>query len=110
MTSAHTDPRLKRLLNALIVLNLLDGLLTYGMVWAKWMEEANPLMETLLHAGPLAFAVFKVSLTLASAYLLWKARRSKWHVVGIVTGIVICYSLVVASEIWMALTMIGCVP
>ncbi len=112
MTSAPTpsDPRLKRLLNALVGFNLLDGALTWGMVTAKWMEEANPIMDSLLQTGPLAFGAVKVLVTFASAYLLWKARRSHWHVTGIVTGLVVCFGLLVAAEIYMALTMIGCVP
>lgn len=110
MTSALTDPRLKRLLRALVALNLLDGLLSWGMFTAKWMEEANPIMDTLLQAGPMAFGAVKILVTVASAYLLWKARRSHWHVIGIVTALVVCFSLLVCVEIYMALSMIGCVP
>lgn len=73
---------LKGIVASIVVLNLLDACLTLVWLTSGAATEANPLMETLLHLGPLPFVLGKIALVSGGAYLLWTARRHALAVVA----------------------------
>lgn len=78
-------PRLLfRLAAALLIFNLLDALLTLGVVHAGAATEANPLMDALLAHGPVPFVAGKLALVSLGVALLWRLRHYRAAVAGLV--------------------------
>lgn len=74
---------LRRLVGAVLVLNLLDGLLTLVWVTSGLATEANPLLEQLAHEQPVLFMGVKTLLVGLGSYLLWRFRKRPAAVVAI---------------------------
>ena len=73
---------IKRMLLAILVLNLIDGICTAWGLSNEWIEEANPLMSLL---SPLMLLGTKVILS-GAIWLLWKSNlptslTNVWRVV-----------------------------
>ena len=64
---------MKYLLGALVVLVVLDGFLTQGLVNGGLAREANPCLEPLV--GHVGFIILKVVGALVCAFILWDVYR-----------------------------------
>ena len=74
---------LKILVGALIVLNMLDGVLTIGWIQSGRAVEANPLMDILLGIHPVLFMLIKLLLVCLGVSLLWRLRTNTTAVFSI---------------------------
>ena len=63
------------IVQALLVLNVLDAILTIAEVTSGRATEANPLMAGLVHSEPVFFAFVKILLVSLGSYLLWRFRQ-----------------------------------
>ncbi len=74
---------------ALLVLNLLDGMITLAVVYSGVGIEANPLMAAVLSAGPVWFMLAKTGLVSLGVLLLWRLRhcRAAGLAVASMTGV-----------------------
>jgi hypothetical protein len=70
---------------ALLVLNLIDGVLTLIAVDGGGAAEANPLMRLSLGLGALAFILIKIVVVSGGVLFLWRARQRVLAVAGLVT-------------------------
>ena len=80
---------------AILILNLLDGILTLIAVQAGAATEANPLMATSLNWGGLWFIVVKMTLVSLGVSVLWRSRRHLVAASGLV-GLCLFYVLILA--------------
>jgi hypothetical protein len=80
------------ILGATLVFNVIDVIFTLIVVLLGFAVEANPVMQRALDAGPLAFAVIKISVVSLGVLLLWRERRRPLAVAGSV-GIFAAYGL-----------------
>ncbi len=66
-----------RLAVAVLLLNLLDGVLTLALVSSGLATEANPLMAQALGQSAFHFMAFKISLVSLSVLLCWRLRERR---------------------------------
>lgn len=71
---------------AVLILNLVDGLLTLAVVESGSAGEANPLMATTLAWGSVWFMAVKLALVSLGVALLWRLRRRRSAVVALATS------------------------
>lgn len=69
------DSKLARSSAALLILNLLDGVLTTIFLQLDLAEEANPLMRLCYERSPLVFMTAKLVIVNGGLLLLWSARQ-----------------------------------
>lgn len=81
-----------------VIFNLLDAVLTMVWVNAGLAVEANPLMEPLLSASPVIFALAKMSLVSLGVLLLWRLRARVSAAIALM-GTAVVYGAVVAYHI-----------
>ena len=74
---------LRRLVGAVLVLNLLDGILTMIWIATGAASEANPLLAELAHEQPVLFMGAKIALVGLGSFLLWRQRKRPAAVVAI---------------------------
>jgi len=79
--------------SAIVVLNLIDGVITLAVVYAGAAEEANPLMALSLSWGSVAFMAVKLSLVSLGVLLLWRLRRNSYAAVAM-ASLTAVYSVV----------------
>ncbi len=84
---------LKGVVATIFVLNVLDGVLTVFWVSSGLAEEANPLMDELLHMSPALFMIGKLSLVALGSVLLWLNRNQPAAVVAIFCLFLVYYCL-----------------
>ena len=83
----------------IIVLNLLDGMLTLGVVYAGAATEANPLMDQSMASwGAVGFMVVKCALVSLGVLLLWRLRSRKLAV-GAIGALGVVYLLIIAYHV-----------
>lgn len=69
---------------AIILLNLLDGVLTLAIVYGDLAVEANPLMDVALTSwGSTWFMTVKLALVSLGVTLLWRNRHRPTAVFGL---------------------------
>src|SRR4051812_18205498 len=73
---------LERMLQATLVFNLLDAILTLCVVLSGNASEANPLMAHALDRGPLLFTASKLVLVSVGILVLWRERARRLAVIG----------------------------
>lgn len=85
-------------LQAILVLNAVDAVLTLLWIQLGWATEANPLLEQLAHHEPVAFVATKLALVSLGALVLMRhtALRLTRAAVG---GGVVAYTLVCAFHL-----------
>jgi hypothetical protein len=66
----------------LLLLNALDAAFTLCAIDADIAGEANPMMQLLLHQGPLQFVLVKHLMVSLSVILLWRLRTYRLARVG----------------------------
>jgi Domain of unknown function (DUF5658) len=96
------DALLFRIAAGILILNLLDAVLTLGVIHAGAATEANPLMDVSLGWGGIWFIVIKLSLVSLGVQLLWNLRRTRLAAIGLF-GMCLFYGAVVMYQ----LTAIG---
>ena len=85
---------MKYLLGALVVLVVLDGFLTQGLINGGLAREGNPFLEPLV--GSVGFIILKVVGALVCAFILWDVYRRFPRLAGIVTWCcVVAYGVIV---------------
>ena len=80
---------------AVLLLNLVDALATLTWIELGTAAEANPLMATLLDAGPVPFVLGKVVLVSLGVALLWRTRHRSLSLVGVFVLFTAYYAVVV---------------
>lgn len=92
---------------AIVVLNLLDAIAT--MIWVELgiAEEANALLDHLLHRDAVLFMAVKLALVSLGVTLLWRYRRRPLAVAGLVLalatyGSLAVYHVHIAGVAWAA--------
>ncbi len=91
----HRDVALFWTASAILILNVLDGVLTLTAVHAGAATEANPLMAASLDWGGVWFMVLKIALVSFCVLLLWRARNRLLAACGLV-GLCLVYATVIA--------------
>jgi hypothetical protein len=89
---------LRRLLEATLVFNLVDAIVTLWVVSSGIATEANPLMARALERGPVAFAICKLGVVSLGVLVLWRERARRLAVVGAVAVFAV-YLLVMAYHV-----------
>ncbi|MGD8587798.1 MAG: DUF5658 family protein [Chromatiales bacterium] len=74
---------LKGVVAAVVVLNMLDGVLTIGWIEFGRAVELNPLMDYLLGTHPVLFIFIKMLLVCLGILLLWRLRARASAVISI---------------------------
>ncbi len=83
----------------IVVLNVIDGILTLGVVYAGAATEANPLMShSLTSWGAVWFMVIKCALVSLGVLLLWRLRERRFAV-GAIAGLGLVYLLLAAYHV-----------
>jgi hypothetical protein len=78
---------------AILILNLIDGMVTLAVVHAGAAEEANPLMAMSLSWGDVHFMIIKLGLVSLGVSLLWRMRHNRYAGVAM-ASLTAVYSLV----------------
>ena len=81
------------IVQALLLLNLFDAMMTLGWIAAGQAYEANPLLAELAHNRPVLFALAKTTLVSLGCVLLWRQRHRPVAVIGIFAGFMVYYLL-----------------
>lgn len=89
----------RRAVQALVWMNVFDGLVTITLVYTKVTVEKNPLMSYLLDRGPLMFGLVKVGVSLLIGYGFWRIRRSPSAWGTLLTSLSI-YTSMVLYQLW----------
>ena len=84
---------LRKIVWAILILNVFDAFLTLFWVYTGRATEANPAMEVLVHEYPVLFVVVKFSLVLLGSLLLWRFRRRRLSVVAIFLAFMVYYAV-----------------
>lgn len=74
---------LRGIVNALVLLNAIDGVLTIVWIETGHFIETNPLMDLLLSTNPVLFISVKMLLVCLGIVLLWRCRDSGFAVISI---------------------------
>ena len=82
---------LKGVVAAVIILNVIDGILTMVWVFSDQAVEANPLMSHLIEANSVLFISVKMALVFLGTFLLWRFRKRALAVVAIFMSFLIHY-------------------
>ncbi|APH04410.1 DUF5658 family protein [Bacillus weihaiensis] len=89
---------MKFFLHYLALLNIIDGIATYIGVSSKLIEEANPLMKTILDTDPYLFLFVKFALSFTLIFILLLNKIPEYSIVKIAAGlgsfvytIIICF-------------------
>jgi len=69
-------------IEAIVILNLLDAVLTLGWVHTGLAGEANPLLQSLVYDHAVLFIAMKLTLGAVGAWLLWQHRYRAFAVIG----------------------------
>ncbi len=89
--SARDFKWLEGIVKVTLLLNLCDAILTLIWLESGLAEEANPLMQQLLEAGPVFFVLGKTALVSLGSFILWKRRRRVLSVIGIFVAFLVYY-------------------
>ncbi len=81
------------IVKGVLALNLLDAIFTLIWINAGLAREANPLLDPLVGAHPVAFAAVKLGLVAGGSFLLWRYRFRPLAVVGIFLVFIAYYLL-----------------
>lgn len=90
----------------LLLCNALDAAFTGCAIASGCATEANPLMEELLRAGPLAFALGKHLLVSLGVLLLWRLRTVRFARVGLYAMLPV-YACIIGYHVTMAATLMA---
>lgn len=96
---------LEGIVKATLVLNLLDALFTLTWVGAGLATEANPFMQELVHAHPVAFVSVKVALVGLASLLFWRLRHRPLAVVAIFLCFLVYYALLLVHVDFLSLVI-----
>ena len=81
------------IVQALLVLNVLDAIWTIAEIASGRASEANPLMAGLAHSEPVLFAFVKILLVSLGSYILWQHRQRATAVCAIFVAFMVYYFL-----------------
>ena len=92
----------------IVILNVIDAYLTAGWMQLGVIEEANPLMATLLDHGPVVFLNVKFAIVCLGCILLYRRRFLIDSQVGM-TGALVVYLWVMTKhyEVWRLIDKYG---
>ena len=81
------------ILQATVVMNVLDAIFTLVWVYTGKATEANPLMASIIDS-PLLFISVKLALVSMGSFLLWRCHKKPFAIVGIVAVFLVYYSII----------------
>ncbi len=96
--AAPSERQVLRAAAVLLVFNLLDGVLTLGVIELGLATEANPRMAAPLALGSLPFMAAKLALVSLGVVLLWNHRRQRLASAAILAGAAV-YGLIVCHHL-----------
>ncbi len=102
----HQFVFLRRMVMAVLVLNLVDGVLTMVWIATGVAEEANPLLADLVNEQPVLFMAAKTALVGLGSLLLWWRRKRPMAVVAIFICFVAYYLLLLYHLSFMQLGLL----
>lgn len=82
---------LRGIVNAVVVLNLLDAMFTLWWVRLGLAEEANALLRDLVTERPVTFVLVKLGLVSLGCIFLWLRRERAFAVVAIFAAFFVYY-------------------
>ncbi|MBN1655370.1 MAG: hypothetical protein JXA30_16510 [Deltaproteobacteria bacterium] len=97
-----------RMLSALIVMNVLDGLFTLFWISTNRATEANPLMSATLDIHPVLFICVKLALVNLGAIILMRYWEKAFAVLSL--AIACCFYSIVLSYHCTMLVALGFLP
>ncbi|TYS68085.1 hypothetical protein FZC76_10045 [Sutcliffiella horikoshii] len=85
----------KKLLIALLLLNIFDGVATYFGLHFQLIKEGNPLMESLYETSPALFLLFKLGISILLLFFIQNNLKLKSAILkGVCLTAVCVYSMV----------------
>ncbi|KMJ60066.1 hypothetical protein AB685_04290 [Bacillus sp. LL01] len=85
----------RKLLIALLILNIFDGAATYYGLHFQLIEEGNPLMKALYETSPLLFISFKLGISLMLLLFIKRNLTLRSFVLKVLSVAAVCgYSMV----------------
>ncbi|MDH3601433.1 MAG: DUF5658 family protein [Candidatus Tectomicrobia bacterium] len=89
----HQFRWLHGLIQAILILNLLDAVLTLFWVRTGLAEEANAFLQLVVNEHAVAFVMAKTTVVALSSLLLWKRRYHPLAVIGLFVAFIVYYCL-----------------
>jgi hypothetical protein len=86
---------LKVVVASILVMNLVDAAFTIGWTSAGLATEANPLLDDVLARSPVLFMIAKLALVSLGIFLLFRLRRRRLALAGLVACSCVYASLLV---------------
>ncbi|NLP51689.1 DUF5658 family protein [Bacillus sp. RO1] len=91
----------KKLLIALLLLNIFDGVATYFGLHFQLINEGNPLMKSLYETSPALFLLFKLGVSAILLFFIKNNLKLKSALLKVVCLTAVCgYSLVTFLHIY----------
>ncbi|MCM3617759.1 DUF5658 family protein [Sutcliffiella horikoshii] len=85
----------RKLLIALLLLNIFDGAATFYGLQFRMIEEVNPLMKALYEESPFLFLFFKLGVSILLLFFIRKNLTLKSVTIKVVSATAVCgYGLV----------------
>ena len=81
------------IIEAIIILNLLDAVLTMFWVCTGLAQEANPLLQPIAHNHALLFIIVKIALGSLGTWLLWQYRHRALAIIGTFFVFIVYYAV-----------------
>ncbi len=96
---------LRGIIQAILVLNVVDAVLTVLWIADRKATESNPLLFDLPATHPVLFVVVKTSLVSGGTFLLWRHRDRPLAVVSIFVAFLAYYFLLAwhLEALWLAI-------
>jgi hypothetical protein len=90
---------------AISLMSVADAFLTLILLQGGAAEEANPVMNLVVHGDPVRFAALKMAMTGCSVVLMVCLARYRFmrvfRVEAILYAILAAYTMLIAYELWM---------
>ncbi|WP_442853677.1 DUF5658 family protein [Bacillus sp. CHD6a] len=91
----------KKLLIALLLLNIFDGVATYFGLHFQLINEGNPLMESLYETSPSLFLLFKLGVSAILLFFIKHNLKLKSNLLKVVCLTAVCgYSIVTVLHMY----------
>jgi hypothetical protein len=80
-------------IEAIVILNLIDAVLTVCWVHNGLAREANPLLQPLVYHNAVLFITTKLALGAVGAWLFWQHRHRAFVVIGTFSVFTVYYAV-----------------
>ncbi|UAL46092.1 DUF5658 family protein [Sutcliffiella horikoshii] len=91
----------KKLLIALLLLNIFDGVATYFGLHFQLINEGNPLMKSLYETSPALFLLIKLGISILLLFFIKNNLKLKSAILKVVCLTAVCgYSMVTIMHMY----------